>query len=396
MAAETSHGTRRNIGYCTNVHAGATLDETRANLQQHAVAVRGAMQLDGPLGIGLWLSAGAAREMVASDGMTAFADWLRGAGLDVFTINGFPYGDFHKRVVKHEVYRPDWSTPERLAYTLDLARILAAIRPGGEGGISTLPLGWGPWLSDDDVTAAASNLRRAALALADIEQTTGALVHLDLEPEPGCCLQRAADIVALFEEHLLTGPDDDVIRRHLRVCHDICHAAVMFEDQAAMLAAYDAVGVQVGKVQVSSAVVARFGDADADHAAVASALGRFREDRYLHQTMVRDTQSAEPVFYEDLPDALAAAATPAGEWRVHFHVPIFLERLGPLRTTANEIDTWLGLVKDRPEIRDFEVETYAWDVMPAEHKRTLAQDIAAELQWLDGRLGTGTGWERRS
>jgi len=389
MAAETSHRTRRNIGYCTNVHAGATLDQTRANLGRHAVAVRRAMQLDGPLGIGLWLSAAAAREMVASDGAAAFADWLSGVGLDVFTINGFPYGDFHKPVVKHEVYRPDWRTPERLAYTLDLARILAAIRPGGEGGISTLPLGWGPWLSPDDVRAAATNLRRAALGLADIEQTTGVLIHLDLEPEPGCRLQRAADVVTLFERHLFTGPDDDVIRRHLRVCHDICHAAVMFEDQAAMLAAYDAVGVQVGKVQVSSGVVARFEEPDADHAALVRALGGFREDRYLHQTMVRHTQSAEPVFYEDLPDALASA-TPGGEWRVHFHVPIFLDRLGPLRTTAHAIDTWLGLVKDRPEIRDFEVETYAWEVMPAEHKRTLAEDIAAELQWLAERLGTGT------
>ncbi len=389
MAAETSHRTRRNIGYCTNVHAGATLDEMRTNLGRHAVAVRRAMQLDGPLGIGLWLSAVAAREMVASDGTTAFADWLRGAGLDVFTINGFPYGDFHKRVVRHEVYRPDWRTPERLAYTLDLARILAAIRLDGEGGISTLPLGWGPALTDDGVRAAAANLRQAALALADIEQATGVVVHLDLEPEPGCRLQRAADVVRLFDRYLLTGTDDDVILRHLRVCHDICHAAVMFEDQAAMLAAYDAVGVQVGKVQVSSAVVARFDDADADHAALVSALGGFREDRYLHQTMIRTGKNAEPVFYEDLADALASA-TPDGEWRVHFHVPIFLERLGPLRTTAHEIDTCLLLVKDRPEIRDFEVETYAWEVMPAEHKRTLADDIGAELQWLDGRLGTGT------
>ncbi len=387
MPAETAHPARTNIGYCTNVHAGATLDQTRENLRTHAVAVRDAMGRDGPLGIGLWLSAGAVREIVATDGATAFADWLGEAGLDVFTINGFPYGDFHKPVVKHDVYRPDWSTPQRLAYTLDLARILAAVRDDGEGGISTLPLGWGPWLTDDGVTAAAANLRRAALALADIEQATGVLVHLDLEPEPGCTLQRATDVVRLFDRYLLTGTDDDLIRRHLRVCHDICHAAVMFEDQAAMLAAYDAVGVQVGKVQVSSAVRAQFDDADGD--VVRAALGRFREERYLHQTMVRTAQSAEPVFYEDLPDALAVA-TPAGEWRVHFHVPIFLDRLGPLWTTAHEIDTWLLLVRDRPEICHFEVETYAWDVMPAEHKRTLAEDIAAELRWLEDRLGART------
>ncbi len=375
----------RTIGYCTNVHAGATLDETRENLRQHAVAVRETLQLDGPLGIGLWLSASAARELVESGRGPEFADWLRGAGLDVFTINGFPYGDFHRRVVKHDVYKPDWRTPERLAYTLDLARILAAIRGRGACGISTLPLGWGPWLASvDDVAAAVVNLRRAARELADIEQATGVLVHLDLEPEPGCLLQRAADVVALFERHLLTGTDDDLVRRHLRVCHDICHAAVMFEDQAAMFAAYDSVGVQVGKVQVSSAVRAVFDDADA----TLRALERFGEDRYLHQTMVRP-DGGEPAFHEDLHDAMASSP-PSGEWRVHFHVPIFLERLGPLHTTSDEIDACLELVQDRPEIRDFEVETYAWDVLPAEHKGTLAGDIAAELRWLDNRLGTTT------
>ena len=132
---------------------------------------------------------------------------------------------------------------------------------------------------------------------------------------------------------------------------------------------------------------ARFDDADVD--AVRSELERFREQRYLHQTMVRCADGAEPVFYEDLPLALALAQ-PAGEWRVHFHVPIFLERIGPLHTTADRIDEWLDLVRDRPEIRHFEVETYAWDVLPASLKGTLARDIAAELRWLGTRLATGS------
>ena len=381
MGAEPGQSGDRSIGYCTNVHAGRTLDEMKHNLRQNAPTVRKALDLEGPLGVGLWLPANVAREIVACHGAGDLKQWLTDLGVEVFTMNGFPYGDFHGRSVKHEVYRPDWRTPERLAYTLDLARILTGIRLTGEAGISTLPLGWGPWLpTDDDVAAAAVNLLRAARELADIEQETGVLIHLDLEPEPGCTLQRAADVVKLFERHLLTGTDDDLVRRHLRVCHDICHAAVMFEDQAGMLAAYDSVGVQVGKVQVSSAVRARFDDGEAH--TVRSELERFREQRYLHQTMVRTGDDAEPVFYEDLPDALASAPG-AGEWRVHFHVPIFLERLGPLETTAHEIDTWIELVRDRPEIRHFEVETYAWDVLPPSLAGVdLAEGIAHELTWL--------------
>ena len=388
MGVEPAQRADRIIGYCTNVHAGRTLDELKHNLRRTAPAVRDELQLDGRLGIGLWLAAGVAREIVACHGAADLSEWLADLGVEVFTINGFPYGDFHCRSVKHRVYEPDWRTPERLAYTVDLARILSEIRLAPEAGISTLGLGWGPWLpADRDVAAAAANLLRAARALADMEQETGVLIHLDLEPEPGCTLQRAADVVQLFERYLLTGTDDCLVRRHLRVCHDICHAAVMFEDQAAMLAAYDSIGVLVGKVQVSSAVRARFDDADVD--AVRSELERFREQRYLHQTMVRCADGAEPVFYEDLPLALALAQ-PAGEWRVHFHVPIFLERIGPLHTTADRIDEWLDLVRDRPEIRHFEVETYAWDVLPASLKGTLARDIAAELRWLGTRLATGS------
>ena len=383
---------QRVIGYCTNVHAGATLAETRENLQRHALAVKEALGMDGTLGVGLWLSAAAVRELIESRGTAELTRFTRDNGLDVFTINGFPYGDFHQRIVKHEVYRPDWRSPKRLQYTLDLAQVLEAMRPdGSEASISTLPLGWGPWLAtDDQVAEAAANLRLAAVALARAEERSGVLIHLDLEPEPGCRLQRAADVVAFFERHLLTGTDDDLVRRYLRVCHDICHAAVMFEDQSRMLAAYDSIGVLVGKVQVSSAVSAWFDDmAAAERRGALEELGRFQEQRYLHQTMVRSAPDAEPVFYEDLPEALASAE-PIGEWRTHFHVPIFLERCGRLRTTIDHIETWLDLVRDRPEIRHFEVETYAWDVLPPELKGgTLALDIAAELRWLHDRLAAG-------
>ena len=87
-------------GYCTNVHAGATLDVTRANLEQHAVAVKQRYSPDRPMGVGLWLSAKAAEELVRSGGEGEFAEWLAVRGLVPYTLNGFPYGDFHQQVVK--------------------------------------------------------------------------------------------------------------------------------------------------------------------------------------------------------------------------------------------------------------------------------------------------------
>ena len=104
------------LGYCTNVHAGTTLGAVKANLDRYAVDVKARVSPDEPLGIGLWLPASAARDLVGGGETRAFARWLDERGLFVFTINGFPYGAFHGTRVKENVYRPDWTTPERLAY----------------------------------------------------------------------------------------------------------------------------------------------------------------------------------------------------------------------------------------------------------------------------------------
>ncbi len=359
-----------------------SLEQTKSNLQKHALAVKALASPDAPLGIGLWLSASAARQ-VKEEGPEAFADWLGERGLEVFTINGFPYGDFHRDVVKHDVYRPDWRQAERLEYTLDLAQVLAVIVPeGGQGSISTLPLGWGGEIAGDAaVSAAAANLRAAAEALRQLEQRTGRLIHLDIEPEPGCRLQTSCDVVGFFERHL----PEPGLRRYLRVCHDICHAAVMFEAQDDVVDRYDAAGIDIGKVQVSSAVRAELdGVAEELLGPIRDALReRFDEPRYLHQTVVRTPEGGQR-FYEDLPRALEHASR--GEWRVHFHVPIFLPGIDSFGTTRGEIDACLDRLAPREAVRHWEVETYAWDVLPESTRGTLAEDIAHELVWFESRL----------
>lgn len=382
------------LGYCTNVHAGADWETTRANLAEHAVAVKAAFRPAAPLGIGLWLSASAAGRLRGEAARVEFAGWLRDAGLVPFTLNGFPYGDFHRPVVKHDVYRPTWRDAARLEYTLDLIDILDALLPAGaDGSISTLPVQWGaPPPSADQLRAAAENLRRVAHRLARLEQDRGRWIRLCLEPEPGCVLQRSADVVRFFEECLLPGGDEDRVRRYLQVCHDICHAAVMFEDQAETLARYRAAGLGVGKIQVSSALVAPLDRLAPDERVEARRqLRDFAEDRYLHQTTIRRAPDAAPEFFEDLPAALDAgggASLPAGQWRVHFHVPIYVQRFGLLETTQAEILACLAAAQAGSAVTHYEVETYAWNVLPAALRQPrLADGIARELQWFGSRAG---------
>jgi hypothetical protein len=73
---------------------------------------------------------------------------------------------------------------------------------------------------------------------------------------------------------------------------------------------------------------------------------------------------------------------------VHCHVPIFLEGFGALRSTQETLRDLLGLCRERDVSPHLEVETYTWDVLPAELRNgDVATNIARELQWVRTELG---------
>jgi hypothetical protein len=290
-------------------------------------------------------------------------------------------------VVKHQVYRPAWHEPARYEYTRQLIGILDQLLPAGmAGSISTLPIAWGqPPPPTAQSLQAAAHLRQTARDLAELEARSGRLVCLCLEPEPGCVLQRSEDVVRFFKDHLLPGADERVVRRYLRVCHDVCHQVVMFEEQAAVLDRYRAAGIGVGKIQVSAAVCAEFTANAEQRRAVLDQLSGFVEERYLHQTVCRSAASGRSTFHEDLPLALSAQPAPQSgdEWRTHFHVPIYLEEFGRLRASQSAIRECLREALAHGDCDHFEVETYAWGVLPTELQQPdLATGIARELRWV--------------
>lgn len=381
----------RILSYCTNVHAGTDYATTLKNLETYAVAVKEQVSPRAPMGVGLWLPASAAREIIDNDRIAELRDWLDARGLRVVTMNGFPYGDFHQAVVKHAVYEPTWAQEERLDYTMQLVRILGGLLPkDASGSISTLPIGW-PTESDEDndqlLAAGGKQLLKLADFLAREEAATGHCIHIDIEPEPGCLIDTAGGMIEFFETHLFPKGEKAHIARYLRVCHDVCHAAVMGETQEGVLKAYRDAGIRVGKVQLSSAVEADFSSMDDETRSEALAqLSHFQEPRYLHQTMVDNEALGYGLLYEDLPDALEAIAEEdlgALTLRTHFHVPLFLDTFGKLRATQTEVQECLKLADTLTDCQHFEVETYAWNVLPeALQIDDLAEGIAREMQWV--------------
>lgn len=396
-------------GYCCNVHGGTTLDEVKANLEEYSCEVKRLVSPDEAMPIGLWLSesaiAGLGDESPACiDATNAFGDWLAERGFDPFTFNGFPLGNFHQKVVKHDVYLPTWASQQRLEYTkrLSVVQGMLLARVGQEPGfqsISTLPLGWPPIPKQhlfsegqDFLKQCAGNLHRLVEFLSRLKQTHGNHVMVCIEPEPGCVFDTCSDIVRFFEEHLFQCPSAlrDQVTDHLGICHDVCHSAVMFEDQETAVASYKAAGVRIGKVQVSSAIKADFEKDQTAKPLMLDQLSGFSEPRYLHQTSIRDSVGSR--FYEDLSDAIKNETEPSGEWRVHFHVPIFADALGLIESTQSEIVSFMDSIRrNEVFVEHFEVETYAWNVLPQEHRDVtggLANGIAEELIWFRERLSS--------
>ncbi|MFI1050813.1 metabolite traffic protein EboE [Streptomyces griseoruber] len=377
-------GSTVHVAYCTNVHPAETLDGVLAQLRDHCEPVRRCLGRD-RLGIGLWLAKDAARTLitdpVALRGLRAALDRR---GLEVVTLNGFPYEGFGAEEVKYRVYRPDWADTERLAHTTDLARLLTALLPDDvtEGTVSTLPLAWRTGFDEHAAATAAAALTTLSRRLDALEELTGKSIRVALEPEPGCTVETTADAI---------GPLTALPGDRIGVCVDTCHLATSFEDPATALADLETAGVVIPKAQLSAALHAE----EPRRPEVRDALAAFAEPRFLHQTRTLTPGGLRGT--DDLGEALAGDALPDdAPWRAHFHVPLHAPPAPPLTSTLHVLQEALALLVGgvRPRTRHLEVETYTWQALPPELRprtRTqLVDGIAAELA-LARDLLTGLG-----
>ncbi len=372
------------LSYCTNVAPAETLDELSASLTGIWADVRRRVGREEPLGLGLWLADAAAREVSRDAGkMRALGDALAAGGLEITTANAFPARAFHAPVVKENVYRPDWTEPDRFVFTSSVARAIAGIvPPGSDVPISTLPLGF-PKLATADQLRAVALLFATVLELHRLREATGTTLRLALEPEPCCAIETVDEAIAFFAFAvrpfaknlrawgLTPEAADEVVARHLGVCLDLCHAAVEHEDPVASLQRLRVAGVPVFKVQVSAAVDVP----DPADPAQRAALTRFVEPRWLHQV------GAPGRVVLDLPSALADADLASRRpWRVHFHVPLHVAEVGGLPTTRPDVERFLRFVATLDDPPVLELETYTWSVVPGAAP-DLADNVAAEIAW---------------
>lgn len=395
------------LTYCTNIHPGERWSEVAANLKTYLPELKQRLAPNAPFGVGLRLADIATWELLNPERLSEFRTWLHQHDLYVFTLNGFPYGGFHRQVVKDQVYAPDWSQRDRLQYTLRLMDILAALLPDGiEGGISTVPLSYKPWwLGQPEpqqamVQASVINLAKATAAMVQVQQHTGKFLHLDLEPEPDGWLENTAEVVDFFQRWLLpvggswlarhlnmTQPQAETyLRQHIRVCYDTCHFAVAYEQPEAVLAQFAQAGIQIGKVQLSAALKFNLPTEQTERQALSQHLHPFAESTYLHQVIEQHADGTLHHFRDLLTALPELATTPAQEWRTHFHVPIFIEDYQVFQSTQADISTLLALLPSQSTCTHLEIETYTWDVLPPAMKLDVLTSIQREYEWVLSKL----------
>jgi sugar phosphate isomerase/epimerase len=389
------------LTYCSNIHPGETWSAVRGNLERYFAPVRDRVAPGEKFGVGLRLSARAARELAQPAAFEEFQDFLARNRLYVFTINGFPFGTFHNTRVKEEVYLPDWRDEERVAYTNLLADLLLRLLPdekGLTGSVSTVPGAFKPAIaSEADVEKMAENYLRHVVHLIELERRTGRRITLAIEPEPYCYIETIDEAVRFFKRRLfsaqavrriceLTGMERQAaavaLHDHLGLCLDLCHAAVEFEDPHDSLRRLDDAGIGIFKMQISAGLrLPELSDRALD------ALHRYEDPVYLHQVVESGPGGLRR--FADLPEAFASVngSRRDVEWRVHFHVPIFFDQLEEFSSTQFFIREFLQMHRRSPVSQHLEVETYTWNVLPESLRIAAVEDaVARELNWVRQQL----------
>lgn len=397
MRVKTGH-----LTYCTNIHAGKNWTADFEALKQHFPVIKKTVAPDQPLGLGLRLSNEASLQLRDPAVLLEFKQWLEQNEAYIFTMNGFPYGDFHHTIVKEDVHTPDWTTAERTAYTIRLFHILKSVLPEGmDGGISTSPLSYRHWFKTERELLLAKktatlNVIALIRELVLICRETGQWLHLDMEPEPDGILETGREFIDWFENELLpvgvpllsdafqvsAAAAAEMIKKHLCLCYDVCHFAIGYENHDAVIRELEEKEIRVGKIQISAALKANLNQPAAGLNAIKTSFEAFNEPTYLHQ-VVALKKDGTLIRYPDLPEALSDFENGDTEqWRAHFHVPISIRDIGSLQSTQDDISRVLELQKDKAFTNHLEVETYTWEVLPEQLKLPIAASISKELNWV--------------
>ncbi len=377
------------LAYCTNIHPAETWDETFQMLKTFVLPVRdelrasGVLQQEEPYAIGLRLSAIAAEALLEGDTLFDFKAWLAEENCYVFTINGFPYGQFHETSVKENVYRPDWQSRERVTYTKNLFHIIGQLVPEGvSGSVSTSPGSFKTF--DANLDLMLQHYAEVAEFIESCSEEYQRDLHLGIEPEPFGYLETTDETIEFFNQLHQAFPSlSPIIEKRIGVNYDTCHMAIQYEDAATSLKKLADQNIRISKIHLSNAP-----QLSPQVSEELETIRQFEEPTYLHQVIAK--KGSQLLRYKDLNEALASQeALSAEQWRVHFHIPLYANHQATLSSTEVHLkDSIHYLLKNKQACEHLEMETYTWGVMPGHLSEGITTQITNEYAWVLDQLRT--------
>lgn len=278
-----------------------------AHLDAYA-AVRDRLGLE-TLGVSLRLAPTLAAALaIDARSRTRLRAELLARGLEVGTLSGVPGaggGDEDPG---------DWSSEDRLEYTLDLARILTDLLPEDavRGAVTTTGLGRRADWDEARSKEAGRILSRLSAGLAEVAWHTGRAVRVGFRPGPGEVLDDPDSLVTAFAR---------LDRDRLGVCLDLADLACTWLAPVAVLDRLATAGIAVIQVRIAAALEVT------DPVAATAALRAYVTPGHPHPVT---TAAGEHV--DDLGAALDTP--PAGPWRVRYAVPLHSAPAVPLSATT--------------------------------------------------------------
>ncbi len=183
------------ITYCSNIFKNNDISELFKNLNNYNKELKKYNNLS------ICISNKIINELNEKKYIKYILTWNRINKKTISLINGFVYKKFHQKIIKENIYYPDWTKKERLTFTSDIIFFSQKINKTSKlCGISTLPITYSPWIKNNikyNVKKCINFFFEILKILIKIKKYKNILIHIDIEPEPFCLLEKCNDF-AIF------------------------------------------------------------------------------------------------------------------------------------------------------------------------------------------------------
>lgn len=372
-----------NLMYCSNIFKNNTQKQLFNNLNKLIKKLKSKFNKEKKFSIGLCASNKLSNELIKN--INIFSKYIKKKKINIPSLNGFSYNNFHKKITKDNIYWPDWSSIKRVNYTNNLIKLLDNINNKNKKSISTMPISYKGWINKKNTVyiyyKTAKNLTKVTENIIKNKSN----IIISIEPEPTCLIEKSQEFInyfnnwikPLYKKYSINNKKN--IKNIIGICYDICHFAVQFEKHEKILNNLEKENIIIGKLQISSALKINDDRTKKENKQIIKNLNVFKYSSFLHQ--INNINKNKTKIYKDIKYSIKyLKKNIKSEWRIHFHIPIYINKYKNFRTTNNEIKNVMQNINKKNFTGHIEIETYTYKNLSIRYD--ILNSIINEYKWI--------------